>query len=113
MPNWAGSDRRLQLPANWRELRVKVATRAGWRCQNVIGGSRCSRVGSHCDHIRPGMDHGLENLQWLCPPCHNRKSGAEGAAGRVPLRRPAETHPGLRPAETPSALAPQFRSAGR
>lgn len=101
MPNWEGSQRREQLPHNWRKLRMVVAQRAGWRCQNYVEGSRCERQGSHCDHIRPGNDHGLDNLRWLCPPCHLRKSGQEGAAGRPPLRRAPETHPGLRPAFRP------------
>lgn len=96
MPNWEGSNRKQELPANWRELRRKVATRAGFRCQGIVDGQRCANRGSHCDHIERGMDHSVENLQWLCPDCHNRKSGREGAQARAPLKRPPERHPGLR-----------------
>ncbi len=106
MPNWEGSQRKHQLPANWRELRTKVAQRAGWRCQNYLDGVRCTRPGSHCDHIRRGNNHSMDNLQWLCPPCHNTKSGKEGAAARPTERRPAEAHPGLRPVNAPVFKAP-------
>jgi 5-methylcytosine-specific restriction enzyme A len=97
VPNWEGSDRRDRLPDNWRELRVIVAQRAAWRCQNYIDGNRCQREGRHCDHIRRGDDHCLANLQWLCPPCHNSKSGREGALAQS-VTREREPHPGLRPA---------------
>lgn len=97
MPNWEGSTRREQLPANWRQLRRIVAERAGWRCQNYTDAdNRCPRQGSHCDHINRGNDHNLDNLRWLCPTCHNTKSGREGAEARPPLKRAKEAHPGLR-----------------
>lgn len=114
MPNWIGSDRKSELPSNWRELRRKVALRAGWRCQNFVDGARCDRPGSHCDHIEPGQDHSLNNLRWLCPPCHNTKSGREGALARPRLNRAPEPHPGLRPHTPPPAtfLAPARPTAG-
>lgn len=96
MPGWQGSNRRAELPPNWRKIRRAVAERANWRCQNTVGGLRCPNVGSHCDHIQRGNNHDLDNLRWLCPTCHNAKSGREGAQAKPPLHRPPEPHPGLR-----------------
>ncbi len=104
VPGWQGSTRRDRLPGNWRQLRRLVQQRAGGRCENVIDGQRCQSTGSHCDHIDPGDNHSVANLQWLCPPCHLSKSGREGAVARPSLYRRAERHPGLRqkPAAPPS-----------
>ncbi|MET0701659.1 MAG: HNH endonuclease signature motif containing protein [Mycobacterium sp.] len=110
MANWQNSDRRQRLPPDWRLLRRKVAMRANWRCQGIIDGSRCGKPGSHCDHILRGDDHSMANLQWLCPDCHNSKSGREGAEARPRLARPAEAHPGLKAAAGSSVV---FRPAGR
>jgi 5-methylcytosine-specific restriction protein A len=90
---WAGSTRRARLPANWPAIRSAVLERDGWRCQ--IRGPRCTGRATDADHIEPGDDHRMANLRAACGPCHDRKSGQEGAAARPPLRRPAERHPGL------------------
>lgn len=92
---WEGSNRRAELPPNWDELRAATRDRAGGRCQAVDDGIRCPLPGTDCDHIKPGSDHCLANLQWLCATHHARKSAREGALARIPLRRPAEPHPGI------------------
>lgn len=60
----------------------------------------CSGIGTQCDHVVPGDDHRLVNLQWLSAPCHAAKTKAEASAAlraRAALaRHPREKHPGLR-----------------
>ncbi|WP_245931687.1 HNH endonuclease [Actinokineospora auranticolor] len=55
------------------------------------------------DHIAPGDDHGLNNLQGVCSGCHAAKSASEGgraAAARRSRLRPPERHPGELPRPT-------------
>lgn len=95
--SWAGSNRRSRLPKDWSERRFKVRLRAGGRCEWVDADGRCPEMGSECDHIRPGDDHELGNLQWLCGPHHAFKSSREGnAAPRLTFNRPPEIHPAFR-----------------
>lgn len=110
MPEWAGSDRRARLPANWDSLRLLVFARDGWRCRfEFRPGQRCpvrdpskTGAGLECDHVRPGDDHSMANLRSLCKRHHQMKSSSEGAAGRARKRaeadskfRRTEAHPGL------------------
>ena len=96
---WDTSDRKARLPSDWSTRRVRVLRRDGYKCQardslNVMCGEPANQV----DHIKPGDDHSLENLQALCRWHHARKSSAEGAAARRPRPRQArepEQHPGL------------------
>lgn len=99
---WAGSDRGARLPADWPWRRAQVQKRAGGRCERKIPGRnggtfRCSAPGTDCDHIIPGDDHRLENLEWLCGRHHDIKSSAEGnaakAAKKAQGRRQPERHP--------------------
>lgn len=98
---WETSDRRSRLPANWSTLRVRVLRRDGYRCQARDSlGAQCGAPANQADHVRPGDDHSLENLQSLCRWHHARKSSAEGAAARPPRptqARPPEAHPGMLP----------------
>jgi 5-methylcytosine-specific restriction protein A len=98
---WAGSDRRERLPADWTARRVRVLRRDGYRCQARDSlGHRCGMPANQVDHIDPGDDHSLENLQALCRWHHARKSSAEGNAAhrrRPSTRRPPEPHPGSLP----------------
>ncbi len=96
--SWAGSTRSKRLPPNWSQLREKVISRASHRCEsNMKDGSRCTDKGTDVDHINPGDDHSLENLQLLCTWHHGKKSSREGNTARVRLseKRPKESHPGL------------------
>lgn len=92
---WATSNRRDRLPANWERLRARVIRRAGGVCQGVLfdTGQRCNATGTDVDHITPGDDHGLDNLQLLCRWHHTQKTQAESATARAASPRPI-THLG-------------------
>ncbi len=53
----------------------------------------CMRYANEVDHIEPGDDHSLANLQSACSTCHQIKSSREGAAAKPRERRPPEVHP--------------------
>lgn len=91
-PPWQGSDRKQELPANWEEIRAAVLEDDDRQCRIRYPGI-CAGEATDVDHIRRGNDHQRGNLQAACRACHRRKSGQEGAAARVPLRRPPEPHP--------------------
>lgn len=112
-PAWEGSDRRDRLPANWPALRAEAHRLnpehiCHW-CGDP-GGSELDHK-QRGDHIcqQPGV-HGPRcqcNLDWIHGRrdyeggrskrnCHGQKTGAEGAAARTPLNRPAPVHPALR-----------------
>lgn len=100
---WDSSNRRKRLPRGWDALQRRVIALAGGIC------AQCGGKANQADHIRPGDDDSLTNLQALCSPCHRSKSAAEGheanrrkqAELRALTRRPAESHPGTlkRPAK--------------
>jgi hypothetical protein len=105
MPNWQGSDRAKRLPRDWPARRRFVMDRAGWRCQwmRTDTGDRCPELATDCDHITPGDNHDVANLQALCGYHHSVKSGREGRAGSDADRQPGgrwsrmrerPTHPG-------------------
>lgn len=96
---WADSDRKGRLPDDWPLLVALVKRRAKNRCEAKLpSGKRCPRKGTDCDHIIPGDDHRLQDLQLLCKFHHGKKSAAEGNAARAKLKtqglRPEEPHPG-------------------
>lgn len=77
----------------WRNgLRQFVAKRAGYRCQHcgVFTGMH-----GQADHVIPRADcaaTGISptdpaNLQWLCAPCHSRKTNSERWRGHVKVDR--------------------------
>jgi 5-methylcytosine-specific restriction protein A len=95
--NWAGSNRRSRLPANWDALRAEAHRLNPQHICHVCG----RPGGDQLDHIIRGDDHRQSNLDWIhqnTPPytCHRRKSSAEGNAAkkRVSINRPPERHPG-------------------
>ncbi|MFE2556708.1 HNH endonuclease [Streptomyces sp. NPDC059352] len=85
---WETSNRRERLPANWAKLRQRAIRRAGGVCQGVIEetGQRCTYPGTEVDHITPGDNHTLDNLQLLCRWHHARKTQAEAAAAKAAKR---------------------------
>lgn len=85
---WETSNRRSRLPANWAKLRQRVIRRAGGRCEGVRmdTGQRCEVSGTDVDHITPGDNHALENLQLLCRWHHTQKTQHESAAARAAKR---------------------------
>lgn len=96
---WSTSDRRLRLPKNWQAIRRQVIRRDRGRCQAIIHAPGCDGVGTEVDHIIPGDNHDLSNLELLSTQCHKAKTARESAqrnAARARLRlRPVEQHPGL------------------
>lgn len=97
---WVGSTRRSRLPKNWPSLRRRVLHRDNHVCQTRFSeGQLCGREATDVDHITPGDDHSMANLQALCSWCHARKSASEGgraaALARVRTERPKQTHPAL------------------
>lgn len=80
-PVWKNpSGRRQRLPADWDERRDAVRVRAHGRCQALTHQPECSGLGTECDHITPGDNHALTNLQWLSTPCHKKKTADETRA---------------------------------
>lgn len=88
---WSSSNRRAQLPNNWRTLRAWVLQRDNRVCQ--IGGPDCSTWANEVDHIQPGDNHHPNNLQAVCHRCHATKTHAESMTW-PPRNRPPEPHPG-------------------
>jgi len=95
MRPWQGSTRLARLPKDWQRRRQAVIRRDGGRCR------RCGAPAREVDHIVPGDDHTLANLQLLCRRCHLAKSAHEGTTAAVAARarhpsqrRPPEPHPG-------------------
>lgn len=100
---WEGSTRSRRLPPDWDSRRRATFRRDRWRCRwTLASGHRCRYTDPtghalECDHVIPGDDHRLVNLQTLCKPHHRAKTQAEAAAQRWHHRRerPEEPHPGL------------------
>lgn len=95
---WKGSTRRDELPSDWKQRRARVIERDHGLCQwRMLDGSICAEDGTDVDHIKPGSDHRMSNLQLLCEWHHLRKTAREAnrAQPRYTTRRPPETHPGL------------------
>ena len=104
--DWVGSTRRSRLPPNWRKLRLRVMRRDQNACQWVVNlrtGETHDAPATEVDHIVPGDDHSMSNLQALCSKHHAQKSGTEGARAaangrairKAQLEKRAEVHPGL------------------
>ncbi len=63
----------------WQRLRLEILKRDDDLCQQCLKTGRLTRA-SHVDHIVPkarGGDDTFDNLQSLCPSCHQRKTGAD------------------------------------
>jgi len=103
MSQWANSDRRSRLPADWAKIRSRVFRRDGYRCTaRMLDRTRCPEPATDCDHKIPGDDHSMENLTSLCSWHHGKKSGNEGGKARAAKWRSnnrkfrrGEAHPGL------------------
>jgi 5-methylcytosine-specific restriction protein A len=100
MSGWNGSDRRIRLPENWPQMVKAVKIRDKGRCRWILPKSkkRCPRPGTDVDHVVPGDDHSLKNLQLLCAHHHQVKTTLDnrraGKARKALKHRPSEKHPG-------------------
>lgn len=95
---WSSSDRKSRLPSDWGRRRRIVLERCGYQCERVrSSGRRCTSRATDVDHIIPGDDHSLSNLQGLCSWHHKEKTSRESQAAkaeiRASLKRPAEENP--------------------
>lgn len=77
---WQTSRRHDRLPHDWQLIRAEVKARANGRCQATHHARGCNGIGTDCDHIIPGDDNRLDNLQWLSNACHKAKTARETAA---------------------------------
>ena len=96
---WEGSNRSSRLPKDWKSRRLAVLNRDEKQCKviSIETGMRCTEVATEVDHINPGDNHDLHNLQAICTWHHRKKSSAEGRAAKVkiePKFRKPEKHPG-------------------
>ncbi|MEU7200278.1 HNH endonuclease signature motif containing protein [Streptomyces sp. NPDC045470] len=97
---WDTSDRRARLPSDWPQRRAIVLKRDGYQCvATLVDGPRCPEPGTDVDHIVPGDNHDVANLQTLCAWHHRRKTAREAAAARASRPRPSvrraeRPHPG-------------------
>lgn len=82
---WGSSGRRRRLPPDWPAIQHAVLERDEHRCQLQYDG--CTGLASHADHITPGDDHRMANLQAACSHCHAIKSSREGNTARWGDRR--------------------------
>ncbi|AKO96906.1 Restriction endonuclease [Marinovum algicola DG 898] len=81
---------------DWKaRIRPEIAHRAEYRCEQC--GTFCGMHG-HVDHVvsrakgrKRGIDpRARDNLQYLCPSCHNAKSARERWEGHTPRDRSGE-----------------------
>ena len=83
----ARSETKEVYNANWRQVRLAVLERDGWRCQ--IAGERCMGVAREADHIVPwrqgGALYDLANLRAACKRC-NASRVDRGERGPRPSR---------------------------
>lgn len=102
MPGWKNSNRRDQLPPDWRRIRSQVLSRDQGVCQHRDeDGSLCGIRATDVDHVTPGSDDSIQNLRSLCTGHHRTKSSSEGGRATALLRaeiksrfRREERHPG-------------------
>ena len=97
---WNTSNRRHRLPppTQWAAIRRQVQARAHNKCQAQHHAKGCTGTGTECDHIKPGDNHNLDNLQWLSHECHKAKTDQEtrerNHQQKTIKQHPKERHPG-------------------
>lgn len=95
---WSTSDRKQRLPHDWPKRRAAVKARAKGKCEATTHAPKCRGWGSDADHIIPGDDHSMDNLQWLSGACHwaktNRETAARNRERKTARYKPSEQHPG-------------------
>lgn len=92
---WNTSDRLERLPSWWSTF-TKDYLKHNKTCKIQYDG--CQVEATEVDHIVPGDDHSIENLQPACERCHAKKSAKEGNDAKARMRRlrkrPEARHPG-------------------
>ncbi len=97
--SWSTSNRKQNRRASgWQEQRDarRILERDAHRC--YLRGSDCIGNATEVDHIRSLARGGTDtddNKAAICPPCHRAKTIGERARA-ASIRRPPESHPGLR-----------------
>jgi hypothetical protein len=97
---WETSNRRAELPPDWKDRVKAVWKRDGGRCRWLlpVSGERCPRKGADVDHRYGPTRHEISDLWLLCRHHHDKKTQREAWAGRTKRKtpkRPQERHPGL------------------
>lgn len=91
MGGWANSNRREELPPDWKHRVKLVWARAKGQCEwRSQAGTRCKRRGADVDHRVHPLNHDIDALQLLCRVHHGRKTGRESRAGRIAVVRKGE-----------------------
>lgn len=91
MSGWKGSNRRKELPRNWKQIRMEVRRRSRGQCEWVSpDGVRCRKAAVDVDHWVHRENHAPAFLRDLCRTHHNWKTSQESRAGKVSRRRKGE-----------------------
>ena len=69
----------------WRRIKQQAKHALPYQCAKC-GTGEPLELDHIVNHKRGGTD-ALDNLQWLCPPCHKAKTQQEAAARRGQYRR--------------------------
>lgn len=78
---WATSNRKTRLPHSraWERTRQAVLNRDPFcQLQIICTGA----ISTEVDHIEPGDNHDIDNLQGVCTDCHAHKTQTEAAQAR-------------------------------
>ncbi len=86
-PAWASSNRRAQLPPNWRATQQAILTRDRHRCTcpgcpNCTG-QPCATIAAEVDHLGDRHDHRPSNLASKCADCHRWRTRQQATAGKA------------------------------
>lgn len=80
---WSQSQRRSELPDDWREIRQRILERDGYQCTFPDDtGERCTAVATDVHHTGDKHDHRDEHLASACSPHHKRQTGKDGRAAQ-------------------------------
>lgn len=99
---WETSNRKAELPPDWKERVREVWKRDGGRCRWLLpkSGKRCPRPGADVDHRYGPTRHAVEDLWLLCRTHHDQKTQREAQQGRRARKkgrkRRTEQHPSVR-----------------
>jgi len=97
--SWNTSNRRNELPPDWRHRKHAVHQRDNWTCIDCGHHDPTGRT-LECDHTANRHNHELHTLATRCHTCHTRRTQAQAAAARTQRSRQRpqhQPHPGLKP----------------